>query len=386
MRLVVMAALLSLAINVTADSQSRSEPTPAPRSSSAADVKALLAEGIALHDKADFDAAIGKYQQALDLDPENPAALYEMGFSQYSKHDLKAAQVTITRATNANGARRDAWVLLGSIYDDLGDSAKAIETYSLGIGKYPDFSLLYFNLGATYRRQTRLTLARTSLENAVSLEPRHASSHFYLGRNYMEEGYRVPAILALTRFLFIEGETKRSLTAIGWLDEIFRAGVKEQSKNHTTITVDTLAPKDEGDFVAADVMVSIAQTSQSLIPEAGGKLQGPPELDRLATMLAVLGETGEKENGKGFAAEYYVPLLADLSRRHLTAAYAALALRSLKSPLLEAWTAEPEHRGEMNDVLKLVAAYHWPKTRTPMPGMSGPKPETTATPTSSKTN
>ncbi|MGH9365957.1 MAG: tetratricopeptide repeat protein [Thermoanaerobaculia bacterium] len=384
MRLVVVGALLSLAVNASAAGQPGLERTAPAASKSAADVKALLAEGIALHDKADFDGAIGKYRQALDLDPENPAVLYEKGFSQYSKHDLEAAQATTMRAIAAKGALRDAWVLLGNIYDDLGDSARAIETYAQGIEKHPDLFLLHFNLGATYRRQGKLALARARLENSVSLEPGHASSHLYLGRNYMEEGYRVPAILSLTRFLFLEGDTKRSSAAIEWLDEIFRAGVKEDSKNHITITMDPNAPKDEGDFSGADLAVSMAQTSQRLIPEAGGKLQGPPELDRLATVLAVVGELGEKESSKGFAAEYYVPLLADLSRRHLTAAYAALALRSIKSPPFEAWTTE--HRGEMNDVLKLVAAYHWPKIRTTVPELSTPKLGATATPTPSKTN
>ena len=384
MRLVVVGALLSLAVNASAAGQLGLEPTRPAASTSAADVQALLAEGIALHDKSDFDGAIKKYRQALDLDPENPKVLYEMGLSQYSKQDLEAARATAVRAITAKGARRDAWVLLGNIYDDLGDSTRAVEIYAQGIEKYFDVYLLHFNLGAAYRRLGKLALARACLENSVSLEPGHASSHLYLGRNYMEEGYRVPAILSLTRFLFLEGDTNRSASVIGWLDEIFRTGVKEDSKNHITITMDPKAPKDEGDFSGADLIVSMAQISQHLIPEAGGKLQGPPELDRLATVLAVVGELGEKESSKGFAAEYYVPLLADLSRRHLTAAYAAVALRSLKSSPFEAWTTE--HRGEMNDVLKLVAAYRWPQIRTAMPEFLTPKPELTATPTPSKTN
>lgn len=367
MRLAILGVVLALAMIRPAGAQSGPQPTPASvlAADTVADVKALIREGVALHDARDFDGAIGKYRQALDLDSENPLALYEMANSQFGKQDLVAARATGLLATAVKGAVRDSWVLLGSVYDDLGDSTKAIETYGVGLERYPDFFLLHFNLGATYRRLSRFAPARACLENSVSLEPRHASSHFYIGRNYMQEGYRVPAILALTRFLFLEGETKRSADAIAWLDEIFKAGVKEESKGHTTITIDPISPKDEGDFSGADIMVSIVQSSQAIIPKVGGKLQGPSELDRLASILAVVGESGEKEVSKGFASQYYVPLLADLSRRHLTAAYAAVALRSLKSPSYEAWTTE--HRGEMNDVLKLVASYHWPKIRVALP-------------------
>lgn len=45
--------------------------------------KALLAEGIALHDKGDYAGAIKKYQAALELWPQYGWAWYELGQSQY---------------------------------------------------------------------------------------------------------------------------------------------------------------------------------------------------------------------------------------------------------------------------------------------------------------
>jgi tetratricopeptide (TPR) repeat protein len=355
--------------------------TPTPLAGPAADVNALLREGIALHDKGDFDAAIEKYRQALALDPENAVILYEMGSSQFRKRDLKAAQVTAEKVLTLRGAPRDAWVLAGNVYDDLGDPARAVASYQAGIERYPEFFLLYFNLGATYRRLRKLPLARACLENSVALEPRHASSHFYLGRNYMEEGYRVPAILALTRFLILEPKTQRSGNAIGYLDEIFKSGVKKDSPGHTTITMNMDLPKDEGDFSAADLMVSISQTVQDLDPASGHKPEGPPEMDRLATVLAAVAESG-KDAGKGFAAEYYAPPVIELARHHLTTAYAALALQSLTLPAYEAWTTE--HRGQMLDASKFLSSYRWSLKRPPMPPIVAPDPSPTPSPAPQK--
>ena len=352
-------------------------PTPAPQGGSAADVNALVREGIALHDKKDFDGAIEKYRQALELDPANAHAMYELGWSQFAKHDLKAAQVTAEKVLTLWDAPRDAWVLAGNVYDDLGDPAKAIASYRTGIERNPDFFLLYFNLGATYRRLKKLPLARACLENSVALEPRHASSHIYLARTYMEEGYRVPAILALTRFLFLEPKTPRSASALGYLDEIFKSGVKKDSSSHTTITMNANLPKDEGDFSAADLMVSISQTVQDVDPASGHKPEGPPEMDRLAMLLDVVGESG-KDAGKGFAAEYYASAVIELVRRHLAAAYAALALQSLTSPAYEAWTTE--HRGQMLDAAKFLSSYRWPQKRPTMPPAAAPAPGPISTP------
>lgn len=372
MRIAAFGILLTLALRSFVAGQTGPTPAPAQGSTSAADAKALLAEGIKLHDRGDFAAAIGKYQEALALDPNNPGVLFELGLSQYANHELPKAEATAVRLLAIPGAPRDAWGLLGNIQDDLGQPAKAIESYGRGIEANPGSHLMYFNLGTTYRRLQRYAPARACLENSAALAPGHASSHLYLGRNYMQEGYRVPAILALTRFLFLEGTTKRSSDAIGWLDQIFIAGVQQDSKTKTSITIDPDAAKDEGDFTAADLIVHMAQASQSLTRKAAGERQGPPELDRLATVLAVVGEGVEDDTSasRGFASEYYVPFLAELSRRHLSAAYAALALKSNTTPEYEAWVAA--HRGEMNDVLKLASSYRWPAIRVPLPAAEGP--------------
>ncbi len=251
------------------------ETTPPPRPDASVQAGRLIDEGVALHDLKDYDGALAKYRQALELDPENTRALFETAYSLYEKKDLAAAAAYAERSGLAPDPPRQLPVMLGNIYDDLGDSKKAIATYRRGIAKDPNLFLLYFNLGTTYERLGNRNIARAAFENSASLEPRHASSHLYLARVYKAQGYRVPAILALTRFLLLEGSGPRAEGAVLWLDEMFEQGVELKADGSTNITVDPDRPKDEGDFTGPDMMVSLVQASKNLPRTRTIRRRGP---------------------------------------------------------------------------------------------------------------
>jgi tetratricopeptide (TPR) repeat protein len=297
--------------------------------------------------------------------PGNGRALYELAYSQYSKRDLPAALESAQKAALAGKPERMLPVMLGTIYDDMGKSNEAIAAYRKGLESDPDFFLLYYNLGTTYERLGQRDLARAAYENAVALRPRHASSHLGLARVYKAQGYRVPAILAAVRFLQLEPASPRSAGPVQWIDELFRLGVEVKDESHTNITVDPDAPKDEGDFTVVNVMVPIFQVSQKTIVEQGGKLEGPPEMDRLASFLALVGENQDTDYGRGFAAEYYVPFVRETVHRKVSAALAASALRGAKSDGIDAWITA--HRTDMTELATLSEAYKWPSIRPKLP-------------------
>src|ERR1700736_6970069 len=75
----------------------------------------LIKEGVALHDRGDYDAAISHYEQVLGENPENVEALYEMSFSYYLKQDC---QKSLEMAFKAAQYKSD---LLGKIYGQIGN-------------------------------------------------------------------------------------------------------------------------------------------------------------------------------------------------------------------------------------------------------------------------
>jgi tetratricopeptide (TPR) repeat protein len=320
-------------------------------------IPALIKEGTRLHDREDFDGAIGKYREALAIDPENVEALYEMAFSYYAKKDLKSSLENALKAAEKPSSLRVAlYVLIGNIYDDQKEPRKALDAYETGLRDNPNVPLLHFNIGVTHRGMGNLAEARASFERALELKPDHPGSHYWLGRTYLDEGYRVPALLALSRFLVLEPTTPRSATAIGWIDGVFHAGVKKGKDGGTQITLDSNTKKDEGDFTATDLMISLAEVSGDVIAKEAGKAERTHDVQRLGDLLTVVGEVGPEGPRTGFAARYYVPFFSGLKGQDMIDAFANYVLQSGPAPASE-WLKV--NKRSVEKMLAWSRAFRW---------------------------
>src|SRR5687768_10719859 len=96
-------------------------------------------EGIALHDRGDFDGAIRKYEAVLAENPSNALALYEMSFAYSEKKDYKKAlEVAYRGAQYKSEHLAGFYLLIGNNLDLLGEPDKAIEVYRKGIKLFPN--------------------------------------------------------------------------------------------------------------------------------------------------------------------------------------------------------------------------------------------------------
>ena len=86
-RVVIVLGIVAL-LTVTSAAQKPGPPKlePAPPTDSQ---KQLIREGIALHDKGDYDGAISRYEAVLRENPNNVQALHEMSFSYFAKKDYQ---------------------------------------------------------------------------------------------------------------------------------------------------------------------------------------------------------------------------------------------------------------------------------------------------------
>jgi tetratricopeptide (TPR) repeat protein len=136
------ANISSLAEDFKKPTRTAAEATP--------EQKALLKEGIELHDKGDYEGAIKKYESILSINPDNVSAIYEMGFSYFAKQDYKKAL-----EINENGVEYTSNILsqfymqIASCLDHLGNWEKAIELYNKVIKEFPQEGLVHFNLALT---------------------------------------------------------------------------------------------------------------------------------------------------------------------------------------------------------------------------------------------
>src|SRR5215217_2347965 len=121
--------LLILIAVATALGQSLDPPklTPTPPTEKET---ALIKQGVALHDRGDYDGAIKKYEEALKDNPTNVSALYEMAYSYQLKNDLrKSLEVAYKGAQYKSDTLPLLYVVIGNDLDMLHESKKAIEVY-----------------------------------------------------------------------------------------------------------------------------------------------------------------------------------------------------------------------------------------------------------------
>lgn len=289
--------ILSLFISFAVLSQDKSKAT------------VLISEGVKLHDAGKFEDAIAKYKEALELEPNNPTANYEIAYSLFSSKKTKDAIAYLNKIIEGKAPNAaSAYDMLGSIYDNEGNTDKAIETYKLGIKAYPEYQGLHYNLAITYARTGKNEEALQYLAKSLQLNPKHASSHRLYGViNMAEPTNKIAALLAYCNFLILETTSERSSKAYQDIKTILNLGAtpSEGTKN-ITIT----SNKKDPSFDAANLAISMASFSPGI-----ANLSEADQLElQLKTILGIVGELSEKKKDKDFFWTFYADYFYKLSK------------------------------------------------------------------------
>lgn len=318
----------------------------------------LIREGIALHEQGKFDAAIEKYKAVLAEDPANVNALYEAGYASMMKGDaqwcIRYATAGLKQPSNLEG---DLYSTLGSCQDIAGDRRAAIDTLKKGIKRAPDHSMLYFNLGITYRNAEKLKEAREALRKSLERQPRHPGSHLALAQVYIQQGYRIPALMAALTFLSYEPHSPRSPAGLQIVQQCLGGLVTERGNGKdVNITLTANAPTDEGDFTPAEMMLAMG-----LAPV--GKNEKESDFERLSGAISVLSSTLANLSCKSgaFACRHYAPFFAAASSGELSHAlvYRAVSAAAVKGK--DEWGAA--NADKIQAFEKLLGDYNWPGKR-----------------------
>jgi tetratricopeptide (TPR) repeat protein len=351
---------LLLALILTGVAAAQAPLRPAVPSSDAN--RELIRRGILLHDKGDFDGAIALYLQALTANPDDVRALYEISFSYSSKHDYAHCIEVAQRALAFDSPLRgQLYGSLGNCQDSSGHPDAAIAAYEAGMKVTPQDALLPLNVGVTMMGQKKPDQAKGYFQRSISLDPKHASTHWRLGIVYEQTQYKVPAIMAYSVFLAMEPATPRSGQVVAGLRTLLGSSIKAGADpNHITVQVDPHPPIDEGDFSALALSMSLI----SALPPQGG----PPksDLDNLNTTYAIMTEILDRPPDKkaagppsGFATLFYVPFFQEMHRLGYGPAFVSYIFQSTVSAMPEA--QRPALPPKYYECVAWIQNYSWPK-------------------------
>ena len=171
--LALLAALPQLAAAQTA--------APATPLAAWPDSQALIREGVVLHDKGEYAAAVAKYEAVLPADSVYGQAQSELAFTLFADQKYELSVAAARRAIAAYPDEPNTHVTLGDALDELKKPAEAVAAYEVGLRRFPYNQGLYFNLAVTQLRQAKVAEAVAAAERSLMLRPLHVGSHRALG-------------------------------------------------------------------------------------------------------------------------------------------------------------------------------------------------------------
>lgn len=274
-------------------------------------VDSLIKSGIEFYDNGLYANAVSDYKKAIDLEPNNLTAHYELSLTFMATKDyqlaINHADFVIER-DSVNSV--DAYVVKGSSLDYLGKTEESNRIFEEAIRRFGDNHYIYFNLGINYYNKQNASKAQEAFENAIRTNPNHASSHYMLGVLMSDQKKRVQSLLSFYYFLFLEPKTGRSVKASTMLNTQFYGNIKQDKPNNFTINISSLTSADEFGF--ADLMLSMFAASNNL-EKNKSKTKEELFIENTKSFFGVLGDKTKGEQ-TGIWWKFYIPFYNKLAK------------------------------------------------------------------------
>lgn len=334
-------------------------------SQNAEEAKTLVNEGIAYHDKGDYEGAIKRYDKALEVDKDNLLALAEKAYSLNSLKKNDECIEFCKRAIEKHPGDKDlrsVYVTYGNALDALNKTDQSIEIYDKGIKAFPQYYQLYFNKGVTLSTVKKYDEALLCFENAVKYNPRHASSHNAIGRLLYVKNKHIPSLLAFCRFFVLETESERATQNLEYVRKIVKANVEKTGKKSVTVNVSpemladtaTNGKPKENSFSTTDLLLSMS-SALDFDKKNLKKTEVENFIRKFEGVCSSLKET--KNNNFGFYWDYYVPYFIELKDKGFLETLANIVYYPAEDKLAQKWVTD--HKTEVKTFFDWSKAYGW---------------------------
>ncbi len=133
-----------------------------------------------------WKAARTAWDSVLKLEPNNAAALSNLGKVHYQLGDHEAARNSLEKATALKPELVDSWLTLGQVYLELKAPMMAVSATTRGVAENPADARSHNTLAIVLKRIGWTNGAEAELQKALDLDPEYAEAHFNLAVLYLE--------------------------------------------------------------------------------------------------------------------------------------------------------------------------------------------------------
>jgi len=146
-----------------------------------AKVQVWMAEGLSFHQQGQFDMALQRYTQVLQLQPQNFDALHLSGVLASQTQQPQRAVELITQALRINPSVASAFINLGVALRQLKQYQAAVEAYDQALNLFPQDADALINRGVALRALHQHAQALESYNQALALQPQRAEALYNRG-------------------------------------------------------------------------------------------------------------------------------------------------------------------------------------------------------------
>lgn len=318
-------------------------------------LQSMLYEGIALHDKGDFDGAIRLYDEVIARRPAYLLAWYEKSLTLYTAQRYKECVdlcKEVIKKFKEGDELDNIYVNYGSALDASGRPDEAIKVYSQGIRKYNHY-LLFFNRGITEFQQQKMEEAISDFEQTLELKPLHASSHLYLGHAIQPEN-KVAGIMSLISFLLIEPGSERAAKNLQVLQDVLGSYAKKTGEKTVTIFMNPgmLDMKKKPDnFSVTNLSLQLQVATE--FGDSSKNLSAAEKMQKKLELLAIIGT----DSKKGFFTNFYVPFFSALKKKNFQETAAHVMLTTANDEITNNWLSL--NQDKVKQFRQWLTDYQW---------------------------
>lgn len=153
------------------------------------DFDSLINQAEDLRAKGQWDDAINKYKEALQLNPDSDQALFGLGLIAETENDFNTAGDYFRSLIQKNPSHSDAFFHLGAIAYTQQRNREACQYFERAVSLEPKMMAAHYNLGLSYAELGNYEKARESFRNVAKLNPANEWAFYQIARTYEAQGF-----------------------------------------------------------------------------------------------------------------------------------------------------------------------------------------------------
>jgi serine/threonine-protein kinase len=147
-------------------------------------------QGLVYMDRGEWESAEEVFEQAMELDPNDPYPYYHLGWVRQKQIRGDEAIAMYKEAIDVDPEFHRAYTAIGRYYINQGNYDEAIAWIEECIHRSPDYSLAYVSRGVIEGFQGRYDEAIAWYEKAIATDPTEPNAYTAIGAAHRRQGHR----------------------------------------------------------------------------------------------------------------------------------------------------------------------------------------------------